>query len=131
SEPQFAHAAASTRRIVPGLARVRPGVLHSPERCTTFGGAYVCGWSVTSSVVDEFAERLPGHKETDWRVSWLPGRVLTRAQAIAAIELAELLLAPAHPAETDIHATIGAIAEQLGIRPIDAAATLSARHPNG
>ncbi|MTE14942.1 hypothetical protein [Nocardia aurantiaca] len=90
---------------------------------------YVCEWSITSSVVDEFAERLPGHKETDWRVSWLPGRVLTRAQAIAAIELAELLLAPAQPG-ADIHATIAAIAEQLGIRPIDAAATLSARHPN-
>ncbi|MFJ9367993.1 hypothetical protein ACIRRA_26720 [Nocardia sp. NPDC101769] len=94
------------------------------------GGVYVCDWSITSSVVDEFAERLPGHKETDWCVSWLPGRLFTRAQAMAAIELTELLFDPARPAGADIHATIAATAEQLGIRPIDAAVTLSARHPN-
>ncbi|MFE3003202.1 hypothetical protein ACFXG4_50745 [Nocardia sp. NPDC059246] len=94
------------------------------------GGVYVCDWSITSSVVDEFAERVPGHKETDWRVSWLPGRLLTRAQALAAIELAELLFDPTRPADADIHATIAATAEQLGVRPIDVAVTLSARHPN-
>ncbi|MFE3260461.1 hypothetical protein ACFXPS_36480 [Nocardia sp. NPDC059091] len=94
------------------------------------GGVYVCDWSITSSVVDEFAERVPGHKETDWRVSWLPGRLFTRAQALAAIELAELLFDPARPTDADIHATIATTAEQLGVRPIDVAVTLSARHPN-
>ncbi|WP_433563566.1 hypothetical protein ACQP1O_40675 [Nocardia sp. CA-151230] len=56
--------------------------------------------------------------------------MLTRTQALAAIELAELLFDPARPAGADIHATIAATAEQLGVRPIDVAVTLSARHPN-
>ncbi|MFE3572316.1 hypothetical protein ACFXON_23060 [Bacillus subtilis] len=56
--------------------------------------------------------------------------MLTRAQALAAIELAELLFDPARPADAHIHATIAATAEQLGVRPIDVAVTLSARHPN-
>ncbi|MGW2662303.1 hypothetical protein ACWCW7_15170 [Nocardia tengchongensis] len=91
---------------------------------------YVCGWSITSAVVDEFAERLPGIEETDWRVSWLPGRLLTRQQALAAMELAELLFDPASRNDPGTPATVAAAAELLGIRPIDAAAALSARHPN-
>ncbi|GAB2521294.1 hypothetical protein [Nocardia heshunensis] len=89
---------------------------------------YVCDWSITSGVVDEFAERLPGNKETDWRVSWLPGRLFTRAQAVAAMELVELLYDKSADDGT-LHATIAATAEQLGIRPIDIAVTLSERHP--
>ncbi|MFD7848208.1 hypothetical protein ACFV4K_35480 [Nocardia sp. NPDC059764] len=90
---------------------------------------YVCAWSITSGIADEFAERIPGIKETDWRVSWLPGRLVTREQAIAAMELVELLLDPAHPNDPATHATIAAAATLLGIRPIDAAAVLSERHP--
>ncbi|MEC3920374.1 hypothetical protein [Nocardia sp. CDC160] len=92
---------------------------------------YVCEWSITSAVVDEFAERLPGGaKETDWRVSWLPGRAFTKDQAIAAMELVELLYDPARPNDTETRATIEAAAARLGIRPIDAAVTLSERHPH-
>ncbi|WP_405486597.1 hypothetical protein [Nocardia sp. NBC_00511] len=88
---------------------------------------YVCDWSITSAVVGEFAERLPGHKETDWRVSWLPDRLLTRTQAIAAIELVELLYDTGRPADAGVQARVAAAAAELGIRPIDVAATLSAR----
>lgn len=91
------------------------------------GGVYVCEWSITSAVVGEFAERVPGEKETDWRVSWLPGRLLTKEQAIAAIELVELLYDPAQPDDATTRATVAATAARLGIRPIDAAVTLSAR----
>ncbi len=91
---------------------------------------YVCDWSITSAVVDEFAERLPGLKETDWRVSWLPGRLVTREQAIAAMELVELLYDPTYPDDAEVRAAVAAAAEQLGIRPIDVAVTLSERHPH-
>lgn len=91
---------------------------------------YVCDSSITSGVVGEFAERLSGHAEIGWRVSWLPGRVFNREQAIAAIELVELLYDPAHAKEPELPAAIAAAAAELGIRPIDAAATLSERHPN-
>ncbi|WP_297616864.1 hypothetical protein [Nocardia sp.] len=104
---------------------------------------YVCDWSITTGILDEFAERLPGHHDTasipphteaipqraEWRVSWLPGRLLNRDQAIAAIELVELLYAPAPYSDATCRAAIAAAAELLGIRPIDAAATLSERHP--
>ncbi|GAB4589540.1 hypothetical protein [Nocardia sp. IFM 10818] len=90
---------------------------------------YVCDWSITSALVDEFAERLPGPHDT-WRVSWLPGRLLTKAEAMAAIELVELLYDPTHPNDADTQATIAESAARLGIRPIDAAVTLSERHPH-
>ncbi|MEV6770450.1 hypothetical protein AB0N05_17695 [Nocardia sp. NPDC051030] len=89
----------------------------------------MCDWSITSAVVGEFAERLPGPDESDWRVSWLPGRVFTRDQALAAMELVELLYDPDRPNSPATQATIAAAAEILGIRPIDAAITLSERHP--
>ncbi|MEC3958689.1 hypothetical protein VMT65_37025 [Nocardia sp. CDC153] len=91
---------------------------------------YVCEWSITSAVVDEFAERLPGgDKETDWRVSWLPGRALTKDQAIAAMELVELLYDPTHRDEAAVRSAVAAAAERLSLRPVDIAATLSERHP--
>ncbi|MBL1072770.1 hypothetical protein JK358_00005 [Nocardia sp. 2] len=91
---------------------------------------YVCGWSITSGVVDEFAERIPGEHHTDWRVSWLPGRPLTRDQALAAMELVELLYDPARNNEPGTQAAVAEAARAVGIRPIDAAAILSERHPN-
>ncbi|WP_153808824.1 hypothetical protein [Nocardia sp. SYP-A9097] len=90
---------------------------------------YVCDWSITSGAVGEFAERLPDDGEARWRVSWLPGRLLTRDQAIAAMEMVELLYDTTRPTDEDLRAAIAAAAELLGIRPIDAAATLSERHP--
>ncbi|WP_330184519.1 hypothetical protein OHB26_13535 [Nocardia sp. NBC_01503] len=90
---------------------------------------YVCDWSITSGVVGEFAERLPRDDEARWRVSWLPERLLTRDQALAAMELVELLYDTTRPADDEARSAIAAAAELLGIRPIDAAATLSERHP--
>ncbi|MFC7429800.1 MULTISPECIES: hypothetical protein [Actinomycetes] len=46
------------------------------------------------------------------------------------MELAELLFDPASRNDPGTPATVAAAAELLGIRPIDAAAALSARHPN-
>ncbi len=91
---------------------------------------YVCDWSITTPLVGEFAERIPGEMETNWRVSWLPGRLLTRDQALAAMELVELLYDPDYPNDASLQSKVVIIAEVLGIRPIDAAVTLSQRHPN-
>ncbi|MEU0542375.1 hypothetical protein [Nocardia sp. NPDC005978] len=91
---------------------------------------YVCDSSITSGIVGEFAERLSDSADTRWRVSWLPGQVFTREQAMAAIELVELLYDPARANDTELQASVAAAATTLGIRPIDAAATLSQRHPN-
>lgn len=49
---------------------------------------------------------------------------------MAAIELVELLYDPARANDTELQASVAAAATTLGIRPIDAAATLSQRHPN-
>ncbi|WP_067830711.1 hypothetical protein [Nocardia inohanensis] len=68
--------------------------------------------------------------ETNWRVSWLPGRLFSRDQALAAIELVELLYDPGYPNDVSLQAKVLIIAEVLGIRPIDAAVILSQRHPN-
>ncbi|BAW03709.1 conserved hypothetical protein [Nocardia seriolae] len=55
--------------------------------------------------------------------------MVTRAQAIAAMELAELLHDTTATDHAPIQATIAATAEQLGIRPIDVAIAFSARYP--
>ncbi|MEV6072807.1 hypothetical protein AB0L82_40220 [Nocardia sp. NPDC052001] len=90
---------------------------------------YVCDWSITSGVIGEFAERIHREGEAQWRVSWLPGRLLTREQALAAIELVELLYDTTRADDADARTGIAAAAALLGIRPIDAAAALSERHP--
>ncbi|MGX1808716.1 hypothetical protein ACWIGI_23600 [Nocardia sp. NPDC055321] len=91
---------------------------------------YVCDSSITSGIVGEFAERLSDSADSSWRVSWLPGRVFSRDQALAAIELVELLYDPVHTDEPELQASVAAAAATLGIRPIDAACLLSERHPN-
>ncbi|MVU80282.1 hypothetical protein GPX89_23920 [Nocardia sp. ET3-3] len=45
------------------------------------------------------------------------------------MELVELLYDPATAGDDRTHSLIAGIAEQLGIRPIDIAVALSARHP--
>ncbi|MFE3191074.1 hypothetical protein ACFXHA_18830 [Nocardia sp. NPDC059240] len=45
------------------------------------------------------------------------------------MELVELLYDKTTADNGTIHATIAATAEQLGVRPIDIAVTLSERHP--
>lgn len=140
-----------SNRLVRGLnPAIRTNGLGRGPPKRTLEGVYVCDWSITTGILDEFAERLPGHQHNasipphaqdisqtaeavpqhaEWRVSWLPGRLLTRDQAIAAIELVELLYAPAPYSDAACRAAIAAAAELVGVRPIDAAATLSERHP--
>ncbi|MFJ4658456.1 hypothetical protein ACIP5Y_44910 [Nocardia sp. NPDC088792] len=55
---------------------------------------------------------------------------MTKEQAIAAIELVELLYDPSRSNDADTRAVVAATAARLGIRPIDAAITLSERHPH-
>lgn len=56
---------------------------------------YPSASSITSSVTGECAERLPRRPEPAWRLSWRRSPLLTREQALAAMELTEILrLAP-------------------------------------
>ncbi|MFF0633130.1 hypothetical protein ACFYTS_11580 [Nocardia sp. NPDC004151] len=52
---------------------------------------YPSASSITSSVTGECAERLPRHPEPAWRLSWRQSPLLTREEALAAMELTELL----------------------------------------
>ncbi|MGN2639074.1 hypothetical protein ACTD5D_23510 [Nocardia takedensis] len=51
-------------------------------------------WTMISDRSPEFAYRGMGSGERIWQLSWLPDRPLTRAQALAGMELDELVSAP-------------------------------------
>ncbi|MEU4343857.1 hypothetical protein AB0H00_21740 [Nocardia sp. NPDC023852] len=71
-------------------------------------------WTMTSDITPESAYRdIEG---TDiWRLSWLPNRSLTRAQAQAGMELDELLSDPHGVHDRMIQARADTYADQLGI----------------
>jgi hypothetical protein len=53
-----------------------------------------------------------------WRVTWLPGRRLTRNQAVTAMTLAEVLASGTHPDKVAT-AQLGAWAAELGLNPTE------------
>ncbi len=65
---------------------------------------------------------------TAWKVTWLPGRLLTRNQAISALTLAEMLIERAHiladPA-AKLWWHVDGWAEELGLSRADAVAMAS------
>ncbi|MFQ6396350.1 hypothetical protein ACLMAJ_23105 [Nocardia sp. KC 131] len=70
---------------------------------------YESSRSMTSSVTPEWAWRA-GQEEPAWRLSWLPNP-LTREQALAGMELQEIL---SHP-DLASDPTAQALADQLGL----------------
>ncbi|MFD0360069.1 hypothetical protein ACFQZZ_01220 [Nocardia sp. GCM10030253] len=70
---------------------------------------YESSRSMTSSVTPEWAWRA-GPEEPAWRLSWLPNP-LTREQALAGMELQEILSRPDLASDPTAHA----LADQLGI----------------
>ncbi|ONM47921.1 hypothetical protein [Nocardia donostiensis] len=56
---------------------------------------YIDRWSMTSDITPETAERAVGGPSEVWRLSWLPGRLLSFDQARAGMELDEIVSDPA------------------------------------
>ncbi|MBF6300512.1 hypothetical protein IU459_23620 [Nocardia amamiensis] len=71
-------------------------------------------WTMTSDLTPEAAFRDTDTTE-GWRLSWLPGRLLTRAQAEAGMRLDELLSDPAMVHDRITQARVDVYADQLGI----------------
>ncbi|WP_327116996.1 hypothetical protein OHB12_06280 [Nocardia sp. NBC_01730] len=71
-------------------------------------------WTMTSDITPESAYRDIEGADI-WRLSWLPNRPLTRAQAQAGMELDELLSDPYGVHDRMIQARADTYADQLGI----------------
>ncbi|MFE7799480.1 hypothetical protein [Nocardia sp. NPDC057440] len=79
-------------------------------------------WTMISDITPESAYRTIGSGATVWSLSWLPDRLLTREQALAGMELDEILSDPSgvHDQDADVEATkradtIGILWEQAVI----------------
>lgn len=62
---------------------------------------------------------------TAWKVTWLPGRLLTRNQAITAMTIAESVDAALDPYGERVWAYIAGWAAELGLSDVDAVAMAS------
>jgi hypothetical protein len=71
---------------------------------------YVTDWSVTSDNPTESAQRVAGKWIKSRRSGWLPGRLLTREQAIAGMDLTEIVSTQAFRHDRMAHRPL----EQLG-----------------
>lgn len=82
--------------------------------------------SITSDITPEAAYHLPDHGDGRWMLTWLPGRILTREQAIQGMRLDELLSDPRVDGEAVLRsAAIQAAA--LGLDPTDVVVRLATR----
>ncbi|WP_405182053.1 hypothetical protein OG225_13765 [Nocardia sp. NBC_01377] len=52
---------------------------------------FVTDWSMTSDITEHGAHRVADKWLKSWRLSWLPDRLLTREQALAGMDLAEIV----------------------------------------
>ncbi|MTE16672.1 hypothetical protein [Nocardia aurantiaca] len=87
----------------------------------------ISGRAITSDRTPETAYLVPGPGGGTWALSWLPGRDLTREQAIDGMALDEILSDPT-PADGEFALEIAALrAESLGMRLEDAVVRLFAR----
>lgn len=76
---------------------------------------YVTQWSMTSDITAESAHRLAGEWAKSWRLSWLPDRLLTRDQAMAGMDLAEIFSTQDFRHDSTVRARAFVCAGQLGI----------------
>ncbi len=73
---------------------------------------YSTAWSISSDITPERAFRVSPGRANTWQLSWLGRRTLTREQAVAGMELDELLSDP------------GRVFDQLQISEVDERARL-------
>ncbi|GAA5051155.1 hypothetical protein [Nocardia callitridis] len=77
---------------------------------------YTTEWTMTSDITPETAYRdLEGAAPDTWRLSWLSDRRLTRAQALAGMELDELFSDPDGVHDRMVQAQLDIRADQLGM----------------
>ncbi|RDI63421.1 hypothetical protein [Nocardia pseudobrasiliensis] len=84
-------------------------------------------WLMISDRTPEQAFRIPGAHEQCWRLSWLPDRPLTAAQARAGMELDELLSDPSGVDHQEMLDMIETRARLSGIAYADAVVALVRR----
>ncbi|WP_433560529.1 hypothetical protein ACQP1O_22860 [Nocardia sp. CA-151230] len=83
--------------------------------------------SITSSIaVFEWAQRRPDCPEPAWELSWRPRPLLTREQALAAMELTEILCTPLVGSDT-VWRRVQIVAAELDIDVEAACDTLRRR----
>ncbi|MET7772253.1 hypothetical protein [Nocardia sp. NPDC005366] len=63
----------------------------------------------------ESAHRTTDSDEEVWRLSWLPDRPLTRQQALAGMEMDEMLSDPDRVNDPGVHAAVDTRAAALGL----------------
>ncbi|MFI6865669.1 hypothetical protein [Nocardia sp. NPDC050406] len=88
---------------------------------------FVAEWQMTSDLTAEVAQRVADGWELSWRVSWLPARLVTRAQALAGMELAEIFAGDHYQRDMVVAARAIQSAEELGIAVEDAMYVLMGR----
>lgn len=95
-------------------------------------------WTMISDITPESAYRQTGSGAAVWRLSWLPDRLLTREQALAGMELDEILSDPDIVHDRHAHADAAVLAGRVGIIWEQAVILLSKRmlarlrqRPNG
>ncbi|WP_024804952.1 hypothetical protein [Nocardia sp. BMG51109] len=84
-------------------------------------------WAMISDRTPERAFRVDGAGAAVWRLSWLPEHRLTRAQALAGMELDELLSDPTAVHDETAHQRVAQCAAALGVRYEEAVILLSRR----
>ncbi|WP_063813761.1 hypothetical protein [Nocardia anaemiae] len=72
-------------------------------------------WTMISDITPESAYRQIGSGAAVWRLSWLPDRPLTREQALAGMELDEILSDPDIVHDRHAHADAAILAGRVGI----------------
>lgn len=88
---------------------------------------HIGGQVMTSEITAHWAVQIPGRPGC-WLVSWLPGRVLDRNQAITAMTLAETVTTHPTPDEPG-RWVYGGWAEELGLPLVQAQTSILAHPP--
>ncbi|MBF6170643.1 hypothetical protein [Nocardia blacklockiae] len=84
-------------------------------------------WAMISDRTPEHAFRVDGFGAAVWRLTWLPEHRLTQAQALAGMELDELLSDPAAVHDVVAQRSVTERASVLGVRYEQAVIMLSRR----
>ncbi|RDI55403.1 hypothetical protein [Nocardia mexicana] len=84
-------------------------------------------WAMISDRTPEHAFRIDGFGAAVWRLSWLPEHRLTQVQALAGMELDELLSDPDAVHDESVHRRVADRAGALGVRYEEAVILLSRR----
>lgn len=101
---------------------------HHPSRGRNRVSINICDTEITSNTTSHTvtAHPVPGQPAT-WTVSWLPGHVLTRNEAITAMTIAEATATPADPWNTPENQRLNlqSWAAELGLTADEATAMAS------